>query len=143
MGKNQTINMEWSLRRGPREDSVCPPTRTRRPRREHAPGRASLATRTGHRPRTLLRSPQKTGCGFGAQRKGRGDTVKRGKTNSPGRVVLVQNKRPSRSRPATLSSALTYHGVPARRARALRTEADSGVEVEWRRLCAAAEQELE
>lgn len=53
----------------------------------------------------------------------------------------MQNKRPSRSQPATLSSALTYHGVPARRARALRTEADSGVEVEWRRLCAAAEQE--
>lgn len=88
-------------------------------------------------------SSKKRGCGCGARRKGRGDTVKRGKTNSPGRVVLVQNKRPSRSRPATLSSALTYHGVPARRARALRTEVDSGVEVEWRRLCAAAEQELE
>lgn len=77
--------------------------------------------------------------------KGGGTKSKGVRTNSLGRVVLVQNKRPSRSRLATLSSALTYHSMPARRARALRAEADSGVEVEWRwvRLCAAAEQELE
>lgn len=75
-----------------------------------------------------------------------GETESKGvRTNSPGRVVLVQNKRPSRSRLATLSSALTDHGLPARRAWALAAEADSGVEVGWRwvRLCAAAEQELE
>lgn len=49
---------------------------------------------------------------------------KGGRANGPGRVVLVQNKRLPRSRRATPASALTDHGCPA----------DSGEEVEWRRV---------
>lgn len=132
--KNKKINMEWrgSLHTvsvgGPGGGHRVLPTRDvlGHTKRERAARRASR-----------LAQATSTGLSFALLKKWVVDLVLEGKrgatkskgvrTNSPGQVVLVQNKRPSRSRLATLSSALPSHDMPARRARALPAEAGSGV----------------
>lgn len=118
MGKKtkttKKINMEWrgslhSLRGGPeRGHRVLPPrdvlghTKGRR-----AAGRASrLAQATSTRLSFALL--KKWVVGLVLEGKGGETKSERVRTNSPGRMVLVQNEHPSKSRLARLPSARTH-----------------------------------